>query len=32
MIMATGAPVKTRMLKAKAGRAAKALRPVPHAA
>ncbi|MGH6709489.1 MAG: GNAT family N-acetyltransferase [Bradyrhizobium sp.] len=32
MIAATGAPVKTRMLKSRAPRAAKALRPVPHAA
>ena len=32
MIAATGAPVKARVLKAKAARGAKALRPVPHAA
>ena len=32
MITATGAPMKTRMLKSKPARVAKALRPVPHAA
>ena len=32
MIAATGAPVKARVLKAKAARGVKALRPVPHAA